>query len=119
MYITGRRKEVLDSACEELRANAVAATGLQGDVREQASCNRSVQAFTSRSLSAPLNLFDVITAVVAADGSRRWLQITRRSTSSSTARRETSWLLLKNSHKTGFEQVENLNQSFCVEDWTC
>ena len=32
--------QVLDSACEMLRADGVSAIGLQGDVRELASCER-------------------------------------------------------------------------------
>ncbi|GAX75885.1 hypothetical protein CEUSTIGMA_g3328.t1 [Chlamydomonas eustigma] len=40
VYITGRRKEVLDVACTDLQACGITACGLQGDVREQASCDR-------------------------------------------------------------------------------
>ncbi|KAG1676064.1 hypothetical protein FOA52_014929 [Chlamydomonas sp. UWO 241] len=42
VFITGRRKDVLEAACAALRAEGIAATGLPGDVRQVESCDRWV-----------------------------------------------------------------------------
>ena len=39
VFISGRRKDVLDAATNQLRAQGISATGLQGDVRKQDSCD--------------------------------------------------------------------------------
>lgn len=40
--VTGRRQAVLDEACEAMRAAGITVLGLQGDVRQQESCDKWV-----------------------------------------------------------------------------
>mmetsp|Transcript_38799 Transcript_38799/g.86302 ORF Transcript_38799/g.86302 Transcript_38799/m.86302 type:complete len:295 (+) Transcript_38799:45-929(+) len=48
IFVTGRRKEVLDAATKKMQALGISATGLQGDVRQQESCERWVAAVSSQ-----------------------------------------------------------------------
>lgn len=48
VFISGRRKDVLDAAVSKLRAEGIALTGLQGDVRKQETCDQWVAAVDSQ-----------------------------------------------------------------------
>eukprot|EP00877_Chromochloris_zofingiensis_P000045 jgi/Chrzof1/10040/Cz04g25010.t1 len=54
VVITGRRQDVLDTAVQSLRADGITVIGLQGDVRQQATCSawvsNTVQAYGSLSI---------------------------------------------------------------------
>lgn len=43
VVVTGRRQEVLDSACQAMREEGIHVLGLQGDVRKQSACQGWVQ----------------------------------------------------------------------------
>mmetsp|Transcript_28846 Transcript_28846/g.73578 ORF Transcript_28846/g.73578 Transcript_28846/m.73578 type:complete len:296 (-) Transcript_28846:183-1070(-) len=45
--VTGRRQQVLDGACQAMRSKGITVVGLQGDVRQQESCERWVSQVTS------------------------------------------------------------------------
>lgn len=38
VVVTGRRQQVLDAACQDMQAKGIQVLGLQGDVRQQSSC---------------------------------------------------------------------------------
>ena len=43
VVVTGRRQQILDSACDALQSLSVQAMGMQGDVRQQRTCQEWVQ----------------------------------------------------------------------------
>jgi hypothetical protein len=96
VFISGRRKDALESACQMLQAEGISATGLQGDVRDQDACNRSVWLAHSKFCSY---------LILVLDGFRKWLSSSPGLIFLSTVLLVTFWPLLRISHKMASEQV--------------